>query len=65
MDIRGGDKVRLKDGTIIKVNDMNDRYIFTTDGYIYLKEDVVEIIERIVLWVLKSSKGGTESSQIR
>ena len=49
MDLRGGDKVRLKDGTIIKVNDMNDRYIFATDGDIYLKEDVVEIIERIVL----------------
>ena len=46
LKISGGDKVKLKDGSIIKVSDMNSCFIFATNGDIYYLADVIEIVER-------------------
>lgn len=44
-EIKGGDKVRLKDGRIVKVNDIKNKQIVVTCVEYYDFSEVVEIVD--------------------
>lgn len=46
LDVRGGDSVRLKDGSIVVVADIRNNMIMVSFVEWYYIEDVVEIVER-------------------
>lgn len=45
LSLHGGDKVRLKSGKVITINDLNERYVIVSSVEWYPIKDVVEILE--------------------
>lgn len=45
-DIKGGDTVRLKNGKVVKVNDLKNGYIVVASDEWYHIKDVAEIVKK-------------------
>ncbi len=45
-DIKGGDTVRLKNGKVVKVNDLKNDYIIVASDEWYAIKDVAEIVKQ-------------------